>query len=522
MTTPAPRLHYMIGGGIAALAAATHLIRDAGVAAETIRILDDRPRPGGALDGTGDAQWGFLTRGGRMFEPNFVNTLDLLSQIPAPDDPAISVTADILAFNDQVRAASSCRLIAGGRRAEMDHLGLSAADVLALNRLILMPERALGAGTIGACFERPFFDSNFWIMWSTMFSFQPWHSAVEMRRYLRRFMHLFPGFTRIKGILRTRYNQYDSVIAPLIDWLGARGVRFDSGATVAGIEIEGDESHRDVTGIALADGSHIPVRAEDRVFLTLGSMTDGASYGSTDNAPPLAPGPTPSWDLWRALATRHPGFGNPGAFAGDIDKRAWTSFTVTMDRPEFRDWLEAFTGNATGTGGLVTIRDSGWLMSFVMFNQPHFRAQPEGSTVFWGYGLRGDRPGDFVPKPMWQATGEEIIAELCWQLRLSPSQRQWFDGARVLPCRMPYITSQFMPRSPGDRPRTQPAGAGNFALMGQFVELPRDTVFTVEYSVRSARAAVQALTGQAAPLPMVRSDRDPRVLLRAAKVLLDL
>lgn len=522
MTTPTPRLHYMIGGGIAALAAATHLIRDAGVAGETIRILDDRPRPGGALDGAGDAHWGYLTRGGRMFEPNFANTFDLLSQIPGPDDPEISVTEDILEFNRQVRAASSCRLIAGGRRADMEHLGLSAADILALNRLILTPERTLGARTIGACFERAFFDSNFWIMWSTMFSFQPWHSAVEMRRYLRRFIHLFPGFTRIKGILRTRYNQYDSVIAPLMDWLAARGVRFDSGATVTGLEIEGDETRRDVTAIALADGNHIPVRAEDRVFLTLGSMTDGASYGGNDSAPPLAPGPTPSWDLWRALAAQHPGFGRPEIFAGDIDKSAWTSFTVTMERPEFRDWLEEFTGNTTGTGGLVTIRDSGWLMSFVMFKQPHFRGQPEGTTVFWGYGLRGDHNGDFVPKPMWEATGDEIIAELSWQLRLSPDQRRWFDGARVLPCRMPYITSQFMPRSPGDRPRTQPQGAGNFALMGQFVELPLDTVFTVEYSVRSARAAVQALTGQAAPIPQVRTDRDPKALLRAARVLLDL
>lgn len=518
--TETPRLHYLIGGGIAALAAATYLIRDAGVPGEAIRIFDNAPQPGGALDGSGEATWGYLTRGGRMFEPYFRNTFDLLSQIPAPDDPASSVTEDIKRFNAEVRAASNCRLIAKGQKADMEHLGLSPGDIVALNRLLLTGERMLGARTIGSCFDRAFFDSNFWIMWSTMFSFQPWHSAVEMRRYLRRFIHLFPGFTRIKGILRTRYNQYDSLIAPIAAWLGERGVRLDPGRTVTGVEIA-EGARRDVTAITLDDGQEISVASQDRVFLTLGSMTDGATYGTNTSAPPLAPGPTPSWDLWRALAGAHPGFGTPEAFAGDTDKTAWTSFTVTMDRPEFRDHIEAFTGNATGTGGLVTIRDSAWLMSFVMFKQPHFRGQPEGTTVFWGYGLRGDRAGDFVPKPMWEATGEEILSELCWQLQLDPDQRHWFDGARVLPCRMPYITSQFMPRLRGDRPAIRPKGAGNFALMGQYVEQPLDTVFTVEYSVRSARAAVQALTGTGGPIPVKRTDRDPRVLLRAAKVLME-
>jgi len=521
MPATTPRLHYLIGGGIASLAAACSLIRDAGVPGAAIRVFDDRPQPGGALDGTGEATWGYVTRGGRMFESYFLNTLDLLSRIPAPNDTGISITDDILRFNETVPGSSSCRLIAGGQKADMEHLGLSPADILALNRLLLTGERMLGDRTIGSCFDRPFFDSNFWIMWSTMFSFQPWHSAVEMRRYLRRFIHLFPGFTRIKGILRTRYNQYDSLIAPIVDWLEARGVRIDRSCAVTGVEITAGE-RRDVTAIALSDGRKIPVRAEDRVFLTLGSMTDGATYGTNSSAPPLEPAPTPAWDLWRDLARAHPGFGTPDAFAGAIDKTAWTSFTVTMERRGFRDYLAEFTGNRTGTGGLVTIRDSAWLMSFVMFHQPHFRDQPEGTTVFWGYGLRGDRKGDFVPRPMWEATGEEILAELCWQLRLTPTQRHWFDGARVLPCRMPYITSQFMPRKPGDRPAVRPEGAGNFALMGQYVEQPLDTVFTVEYSVRSARAAVQALTGKGGPIPVQRTDRDPRVLLRAAKVLMDL
>lgn len=85
---------------------------------------------------------------------------------------------------------------------------------------------------------------------------------------------------------------------------------------------------------------------------------------------------------------------------------------------------------------------------------------------------------------------------------------------------MPFITSQFMPRQTGDRPPVIPRGAENFVVIGQFCEIPRDCVFTVEYSIRSAWTAVHGLTGQVAPPPpVVRSDGDPRALLRAAGVM---
>ncbi|MEY8842764.1 oleate hydratase, partial [Cribrihabitans sp. XS_ASV171] len=254
-------------------------------------------------------------------------------------------------------------------------------------------------------------------------------------------LHLLPGLTRIRGVLRTRYNQYDSLIAPLTDWLTRHGVRIETGTTVTSVGIEGGPEDRHVSSLTLRSGERIPVAAEDRVFLTLGSMTDGATYGSNTTAPPRAPGPQPSWDLWRALAREIPGMGAPETFCADAGRTGWTSFTVTLPRPEFRDHVEHLTGNPTGTGGLVTIRDSAWLMSFVFFKQPHFRSQPKGTTVFWGYGLRGDRPGDFVAKPMWDATGDEIVDELCGQLRLSDHRAEWFADARVLPCHMPFITS---------------------------------------------------------------------------------
>ncbi len=515
--------HYMVGGGIAALSAAVLLVRDGGVPGERITILEHRSMAGGSLDGSGDAELGYLTRGGRMFEPNFVCTLDLLSTIPAPDDPAVSVRDDILAFNRMVPGRDECRIVRDGQRAEDRYqLGLGAEEIVALNRLLLTPEGRLDGRTIEDWFAADFFGTNFWIMWSTMFSFQPWHSVAEMRRYMRRFLHLFPGLARIEGILRTRYNQYDSIITPIAAWLSERGVELRTGSSVADVTIEGDVDGRRVTQLHLSSGDAMAIAPEDRVYLTLGSMTDATVTGDRDTPPPPEDGPSPGFDLWRQLATRHEGLGRPDVFAGQPDRTFWTSFTVTLASPAFVTFMEDFSSNRTGTGGLVTFADSGWLMSIVMFHQPHFRGQPADRPTVWGYGLRSDRPGDAIAKPMAQATGGEILEELAHQLRLTADQRaEFFDGAQVIPCRMPFITSQFMPRQTGDRPSVIPRGARNFAVIGQFCEIPRDCVFTVEYSIRSAWTAVHGLTGLvAAPPPVVRSDRDPRALLRAAKVLL--
>lgn len=515
--------HYMVGGGIAALSAAVLLVRDGRVPGDRITILEHRGTAGGSLDGAGDAEAGYLTRGGRMFEPNFICTLDLLSEIPAPDDPTISVRDDILAFNRMVPGRAECRIVRDGQKADDRYrLGLGPEEIVALNRLLLTPEGRLDGRSIEDWFAPAFFSTNFWIMWSTMFSFQPWHSVAEMRRYMRRFLHLFPGLARIKGILRTRYNQYDSVVAPILAWLAGHGVDLRTGSGVADLAIEGDADSRRVSQLHLATGGVIHIAPEDRVYLTLGSMTDATVTGDQDAPPTSEDGPSPGFDLWRRLAARHEGLGRPEVFASHTARTSWTSFTVTLASSAFVTFMEDFSSNRTGTGGLVTFADSGWLMSIVMFHQPHFCGQPADRPVFWGYGLRGERPGDVIPKPMAQATGSEILTELAHQLRLTVVQRaKFFDGAKVIPCRMPLITSQFMPRQPGDRPPVIPPGAANFAVIGQFCEIPRDCVFTVEYSVRSAWTAVHALTGRIAPPPpVVRTDRDPRALLRAAKVLL--
>ncbi|OAN77130.1 oleate hydratase [Jannaschia sp. EhC01] len=522
--TPSEQHHYIVGGGIAGLATAVYLIRDAGVEGENIHIYEQLGVAGGSLDGSGDSESGYMIRGGRMFEEHFACTFDLFDTIPSSDDPDVSVAEDIKAFNRMVPGSSNCRLVRDGKPAEDRYdLTLAAHDIVDINRLLLHSERGLDRQRIEDWFQPTFFDSNFWLMWSTMFSFQPWHSLMELRRYLRRFIHLFPGFTRIAGILRTRYNQYDSLIAPVVTWLRNRGVKIATGTRVVDVTIEGNRQDRSVTTLSLADDSKVAIGTDDRVYLTLGSMTDGSVQGSNDRAPDLEDKEAGAWTLWRKLAAQHEGFGRPEVFCSDTDKTAWHSFTVTMDGPEFFEFMEDFTNNRTGTGGLVTFADSGWTLSIVLFHQPHFRGQKNGAYTFWGYALRGERTGDFVKKSMWEATGDELIKELSGHLNLTDKQTAWFDGARVLPCRMPFITSHFMPRQPGDRPDVRPNGARNFAVIGQFCELPRDCVFTVEYSVRSARTAVAGLTGRVAPPPpVVRTDLDPMVLIRAARVLMSM
>ena len=244
------------------------------------------------------------------------------------------------------------------------------------------------------------------------------------------------------------------------------------------------------------------VSPADKVMITLGSMTEGASYGSMNAAPVLTPDvPDGAWQLWRRIAGASRAFGNPHRFSSDPARTLWTSFTVTLKTPDFFDFMSSFTGNEAGTGGLVTFKHSGWLLSVVLAHQPHFASQDANVHVFWGYGLHPQGTGDALAKPMLECGGEEILMELAQHLGVTDQQDTLFRDAICIPCLMPYITSQFMPRLPGDRPAVVPSVDGNFAFVGQCCELPDDAVFIVEYSVRSALVAVHGMLDVDRPIP---------------------
>jgi oleate hydratase len=159
-------------------------------------------------------------------------------------------------------------------------------------------------------------------------------------------------------------------------------------------------------------------------------------------------------------------------------------------------------------------------MSVVLAYQPHFANQPDDAWVFWGYGLHPERKGNRVDKPMAECSGRELLTELFHHLPVGEAEDRIVASANCIPCAMPFITSQFMPRDAGDRPQVVPAGASNFAFLGQYCEVPEDTVFTVEYSVRTAQTAVYDLLDLDRQVtPLYRGYLRPGVVLRALRAL---
>ncbi|MBX9591244.1 MAG: oleate hydratase [Hyphomonadaceae bacterium] len=266
----------------------------------------------------------------------------------------------------------------------------------------------------------------------------------------------------------------------------------------------------------------LDVESGDLVFVTNGSMTAASSLGSMTSAPGLGSKDVGgSWALWETLAKKHTDFGRPSVFEGNIDEAKWLSFTVTLRDPTFFNLMEAFTGNEAGTGGLVTFTDSNWLMSIVLAHQPHFINQPKDVHVFWGYGLFPDEKGNHVEKKMSECTGKEILTEVCGQLGFNEHQGLILETSNCIPCMMPFITSQFMPRVMGDRPLVRPVGTSNFAFIGQFCEMPDDVVFTVEYSVRSAQTAAYSVLGIDKEVsPLYKGQYDPRVVFDAFRTMM--
>jgi oleate hydratase len=508
---------YFIGGGIGSLAGAAFLIRDGGVAGSNIAIYEKLSLLGGSLDGARLPDGSYSLRGGRMLTTDHYEcTWDLLSSIPSLEHPGQTVRDETVAFNVRHKAHSRARLVDRNRfKVDVTKMGFTMQDRMELLQLIEASEEKLGNSRITDWLSPPFFQTNFWYMWQTTFAFQPWHSAVELKRYLHRFMNEFPRIETLGGVRRTVYNQYDAIVRPLTTWLERQNVRFVRDTTVTDMKFAEDDGRLSVKSLALdanGKGSIVSLDEGDLVFFENGSMTDASSLGSMTSPPErLTKADSHGWDLWEKIAAGRPEFGNPAAFNSSIPESYWESFTVTCRDQRFFAQMEAFTGNVAGTGGLVTFKDSNWLMSIVLYRQPHFVDQPNDVQVFWGYALHPDRVGDFVAKPMSECGGAEILRELCGHLNLDLGV---FEKASCIPCRMPYITSMFMPRQKSDRPLPVPPNSNNLAFVSQFAEIPDDVVFTVEYSVRAAQMAVYELLKIKRPVPAItRHDRSISVLV---------
>ncbi len=513
---------YFVGGGIASLAGAAYLVRDANFDGKNIHIVEGMDILGGSNDGAGDAAKGFVARGGRMLnEETYENFWELFSSIPSLDAPNRSVTEEILNFDHLHPTHAQARLVDKDRQIlDVHSMGFDNNDRINLTKLLGADEKSLDNQTIEDWFAPHFFETNFWYMWQTTFAFQKWSSLFEFRRYMNRMILEFSRIDTLEGVTRTPLNQYESLILPLKSYLEKHGVDFTMNQTVTDIDFK-DNENITATKLYFSDETAIKLKEEDVVIMTNACMTDSATLGDLHTPAPVPAERPISGELWYKVAQKKENLGNPEPFFDHEDETNWQSFTVTCKGETLLKRIEQFTGNIPGSGALMTFKDSNWLMSTVVAAQPHFKAQDANTTIFWGYGLYPDRVGNYVKKPMKECTGEEILYELICHLKWEDDWNQIkTDVVNVIPCYMPYIDAQFQPRAMEDRPQVVPAGSTNFAMISQFVEIPKDMVFTEEYSVRAARIAVYTLFDIDKKIcPVTPHNKNPKVLAKAAQTM---
>lgn len=527
---------WFVGAGLASLAGAAFMIRDGQLAGNRITVLERLKLAGGALDGIAVPRKGFVIRGGRELEDHMECLWDLFRSVPSMEIEGASVLDEFYWLNkDDPNSSLQRATERQGQDAHTDGLfTLSDRAQKDLVKLFLATREEMEGRRIDEVVGEDFLRSNFWLYWRTMFAFEEWHSALEMKLYLHRFVHHVGGLPDFTALKFTKYNQYESFVLPLTRWLMDQGVtfRFETEVTDIDFAVDTATGRKAATRIHWLEAGErggVDLGEDDLVLTTIGSLTENSDNGDHHTPARLNEGPAPAWDLWRRIARQDPSFGRPEVFCDDIPRSKWESATVTTLDPRIPRYIQKiakrdpFSGRVV-TGGIVTVKDSGWLLSWTVNRQPHFKQQPADQIVVWLYGLFADRPGDYVTKPMQECTGEEITQEWLFHLGVPVEDIPELAaaGARCVPVMMPYVTSFFLPRRAGDRPAVVPDGAVNFAFIGQFAETTRDTVFTTEYSVRTGMEAAYQLLGIERGVPEVfNSTYDVRKLLAAMSRLRD-
>jgi oleate hydratase len=517
---------HIVGGGFGGLAAAALLIRNANVPGQEITIYEADNALGGGYFLDGNSTIGYNLPGS-VFDKEFRCGFELLSWIPTLTDPKVSVRDQFFAFNNANPYNDQAHIL--DRNAKIvhgPHFGLGLSEALALGRVALTPESALDGRRIEEFFSADFFETEFWLLWSTIMGSLPQHSVIEFRRYMNRFLYLFPHLSTMAGVMRTPFNQNEAFIKPLVAWLAQQNVNFVTDALVKDIGFEPVPGRITVNKLDYESNgasSSIAVAPNDIVLVTTGSQAADRSAGTMTTLPQAPLNPGQSWALWNRLAQGRNDFGRPDKYFGAPDIIAnsqWVTFTVTTTGSEFVENVTKLLGGVEpGCGGLQTLRDSGWVISFSIFHQPEILDQPMGTYVWWGYGLHPEREGTFIKKRMDQCTGAEILEEVLRNLHFDDQLDRIVKSSTCIPCNLPYVNNIWLQRSRGDRPPVVPEGSTNLGLIGQYVELEQDIAFTFEYSTRSAWEAIHRLLKCGPPPPPVYQGQvDPKGILAALEV----
>ena len=531
---------YIIGTGLAGLSAAFYLVRDGQMKGEHIHLLEKLELAGGSCDGRKDVTKGFYMRGGREMDNHFECMWDMFRSVPSLETPEVSVLDEYYWLNKHDPNYSLCRAtINCGEDAHTDKLfKLDKKSAMALSKLFITPEKELENKKISEVLPDSFWETNFWLYWQTMFAFQRWSSALEMKRYLCRYVHHIDGLPDFSALRFTKYNQYESMILPLTKYLESHGVKIEYGVDVKNVIFESKQNKKVATQIVYENNGEektIDLIEDDLVFITNGCCTDTSCYGDQDHAPDLSKiknGEGESWDLWKNIAAQATNgeFGNPDKFCGNVDETNWMSATVEVSDENIINHIidickrDPRKGKVT-TGGIVTVKDStdNWYLSWTINRQPQFKSQKKNSVLVWVYALNTNKPGNFINKPIKLCTGKEVCEEWLYHIGIPNNEiEECAEKCNTTTCYMPYINAFFQPREEKDRPLVVPKESINFAFIGQFAETPRDTIFTTEYSIRTGMEAVYTLLNIDRAVPEVWGSKyDVRELLRACYYAVD-
>ncbi len=494
---------HIIGGGIAGLSAAVFAIRDGNIPGKSIHIYEELDVFGGAMDGKGNPVDGYSARGARMINKKAYECYwDLLSTIPCLDEideiqkngpptgafsytPKKSMKDLVFEFNETHKLKTITRLVGNNqRRIDNTKFGLNMRQRAAVLALIVGHENFFRNKRIDEYFDEGVFSTNLWYMFASMFGFEPWHSLIEMRRYIHRFLHDIDKIFRLTDSgWNTPYNNYEGIILPIQKWLSWHGVDFQPGCSVIDIDFTRPMEQKTVTGFTIRKAgkeSWVEVDSGDFVLVTIGSKAADSREGKNNKVPEYVKSKDDfAWTLWERMATRKPGFGNPAAFSGNPTQTRWVVFTITSKGPLLKNLVNRFTDNKVlGEQHLITFVESSWFWSLHPPFQPFYRNQDKDAFVILGYGLDANALGDHVKKAMCDCTGEELLTEMCHHFGFMQELPELLKTCTVVSNLMPYVTAHFQARKSGDRPDVIPPGSTNLALLGQFVEVPDDCVFS--------------------------------------------
>lgn len=557
----------MIGAGIANMAAAVYLIQEGGWNGDQITFysLDDHgSNDGSTTEAAKDDYWnknhpmenqkGYIARGGRMLNyRTYVDLMDLLDRIPSATEQGMTAAQDTREFDAAHPTYDKARLLEGGKGiVNGSHLGLNNTSRKLLTKLIMMPdsrEEELDNVTIAEYFkdDPEFFETNFWFMWETTFAFRTQSSAQELRRYMHQMIYEFTQIEHLVGVNRTRYNQFESIMLPLINYLKDQGCKIVLNRLVTDWEFKETPMQDEitVTGLRMLNTDtnqeeFVEVDEDTAVIFTNGSITDSASLGDFDTPAPENPDYGAASSLWKKATQRFYNLGNPDKFFADRDASEWVSFTLTTKDHLLLEEITRITtqepGNALNsfisTVPVTPLHQKDVTMSIVVHHQPHFTTQKPNETVLWGYFLYPRRKGEFVDKPYIEMTGREMVKELIGQLakvdpgpiNIETKEKAIMKSVvNCIPVYMPYASALFNNRAKSDRPKVIPKHSTNLAFTGEFVEQPYQMIFTEQSAVRSGEIAAFHFAGvpMSRLVPTPRYDKDIKTLLKAAKKIFD-